>query len=179
MNLRPTETSVDSQFVDRWSPRAYLSKPVSDADLRTLVEAARFAPSCFNDQPWLFKIARSESAVRRYRDGLVPANQEWARSAPVLIYLFGRKGFRRNGNPNAWSSFDCGSAWMSLALQARKLGLYAHAMAGFDAEKALELCGVSGSDYQPWAAITVGYRDEAASEGPTDRLPLDQLYTLE
>ena len=89
-------------------------------------------------------------------------NRAWAKNAPLLAVLFARKAFSRSGKPNRWAGFDCGAAWVSLALQARMMGLYAHAMAGFDRPRAHELLAVPEADYDAMAAIAVGmYGDPA------------------
>ncbi|MDD5708685.1 MAG: nitroreductase family protein, partial [Kiritimatiellae bacterium] len=123
-------------FVDRWSPRAYLPEPIPEHQIRMLFEAARWAPSCFNEQPWLFVYATSEADRSRFAAALVEKNRAWAGIAPLLIFVLARRNFRQSGKQNRHAAFDSGAAWMSLALQARKLGLYAHGMAGFDINKA-------------------------------------------
>ena len=117
-NIRKPEKPVDEIFIDRWSPRAYSSKPVDEETLLTLFEAARWAPSCYNDQPWLFLYATKEDDLKIYRSVLAEKNQIWANKAPVLVILLAKRKFDHNDNVNNWAEFDCGSAWMSLALQA-------------------------------------------------------------
>ena len=110
-------------------------------------------------------------------------NGSWARNAPLLAILFARRTFAGNDKPNRWAGFDCGAAWVSLALQARSMGLYAHGMAGFSRERAYELLGVSEADYEAMAAIAVGqYGDRDAlpeemreRETPSGRKPLAEV----
>ena len=178
-NPRIPVADVDSQFIDRWSPRAFASNPLSEVQLSALFEAARWAPSCYNDQPWLLIYAVTEHDRSRFAEALVPANQAWAARAPLLLFVLCRRRFAHSGQENRHAPFDAGAAWMSLALQARKLGLYAHAMAGFSRQKAFEILEVPVEDYDIMAAVAVGYRagadtlpDEvAAREFPSDRKP--------
>ena len=168
---------VDAVFIDRWSPRAFLDKELSDEQVSSLFEAARWAPSCFNDQPWHFRYARSQADRELFAGPLVEKNRLWATKAPLLVYVCARQNFANSSKPNRHGSFDAGAAWMSLALQARRLGLYAHAMAGFDVKKAHEVLKLSEEKYDVMAAIAVGYRgsssllnlDMAAMEEPNGR----------
>ena len=174
----PTAHPVQEFIANRWSPYAYdPRREVSEEDLRSLFEAARWAPSCFNEQPWLFLYAAGETDRARFMPALVEKNQAWVKNASLLIYLLCRRNFSHNDQVNRHAPFDAGAAWMSLALQARKLGLYAHAMAGFNREKAYEILKVHAKEYDIMAAIAVGYRAEpgslpelvAAAEKPSDR----------
>ncbi|MEJ2470739.1 MAG: nitroreductase family protein [Desulfuromonadales bacterium] len=170
---------VDSMFVDRWSPRAFKPGPLSKEQIDSLFEAARWAPSCFNEQPWLFVYAAQEADRQRLLSALVESNQVWAKQASLLIFLLCRRCFEKSGKENRHAPFDAGAAWMALALQARKLGLHAHAMAGFSREKAYPILQVSAEDYDIMAAIAVGYRTDpeslpetlAAKEKPNQRKP--------
>lgn len=174
---RNPAAEIDSMFVDRWSPRAFESRPLNEDQLASLFEAARWAPSCFNDQPWLFVYASSETDRERFLTALVEGNQAWAKNASLLLFLLCRRNFSHNGKENRHAPFDAGAAWMSLALQARKLGLYAHAMAGFSRDKAYEILGAPADEYDIMAAVAVGYRAApdilpepvAAREMPSDR----------
>src|SRR5271154_4131834 len=121
--VRRTEADVDPLFVERRSTRAFEATPVPPAVLRSVLEAARWAPSSANGQPWLFVTAATEAGKERLLPGLMEMNQRWARHAPVLMYLFARTSFESGpyaGAPNAHAEFDAGAAWMSLALQAHR-----------------------------------------------------------
>jgi nitroreductase len=159
---REPAAPVDPAFVDRWSPRAFAPDPVTRAELAILFEAARWAPSAFNEQPWLFLYAADETHLPRYRELLIPSNRVWADHAPVLAILFARRTLARDGRPNRWATFDCGAAWLSVALQARRLGLFAHAMAGFDQRRAHEVLGVPADRYEAMVAIAIGHHGDAA-----------------
>jgi nitroreductase len=182
-NERRPDHPLDSQFIDRWSPRAFSPAPVPRDVLNTLFEAARWAPSCFNEQPWLFLVATEKDDLVRFGDLLSTGNQVWATRAPVLAFLFARRVFSHTGRPNRTFMFDCGAAWMSLALQACKLGLFAHAMAGFKREELYGELGVSPDDYEAICAIAIGSYgdvallppDVAAREKPNDRRPISSF----
>ncbi len=178
-SLRRPDAPIDPMFLDRWSPRALSSEPLPDGAAASLFEAARWAPSCFNEQPWLFLFATSPDDLARYRPILADTNRTWADRAPMLVVVFGRRSFARNRKPNRWAAFDSGAAWMSLALEARRLGLFAHAMGGFDASLAHEVTGVPESDFEALAAVAIGLpgspddlpADIASRETPSDRKP--------
>lgn len=182
-NSRTSDAPVDPMFLDRWSPRAFLPDPIADDVLAGLFEAARWAPSCFNEQPWLFMYADRAPELEIYRSLLVPKNLVWAAKAPVVSIVFGARRFAKSGKENRWHGFDAGSAWLSLALAARRAGLYAHAMAGFDEAKAYELLGVPESDFEAMAAIVIGRHgnpanlpeDVAVNENPNGRKPLSEI----
>lgn len=166
-NTRVAAAEIDSMFTDRWSPRSFLEESLPEHQIQALFEAARWAPSCFNEQPWLFAYATEPDVRRKLGSALVAKNQRWALRAPLLMFVLARRNFKEGGRENRHAPFDAGAAWMSLALQARKMGLYAHAMAGFSIDKAYEVLGVSADDYLVMAAIAVGRRDPDA-ELPED-----------
>ena len=160
-NPRNPSYEVDAIFIDRWSPRSFINGTLTDAEVDALFEAARWAPSCMNEQPWRFWVARTEDARQRVIMTLTERNQVWAKNASVLLYIGARKHFGSSKSVNRHAFFDAGAAWMSLALQARRLGLYAHGMAGFNGEKAFKLTGANFDDTDIIAAIAVGRRGEA------------------
>ena len=153
-NERKTEHKVDKIFLDRWSPRS-LSKEIKEEDLLSLFEAARWAPSSYNMQPWRFLYAMNgDKNWHVFFDLLVDFNKMWCKNAGALILVISKKT-NNEGNPNSLHSFDSGSAWMSLALQARMKNLIAHGMAGFDKEKAKKVLKIS-EDYNIEAMVAVG-----------------------
>lgn len=179
---RASGLPVDPMFLDRWSPRALSPEPIPEREVQTLFEAARWAPSASNQQPWMFLFADDEAGRERVRSTLVEFNQAWAKTAPLLVVLLA-KTRNEKGEENAWAGFDAGAAWMSLALQARKLGLYAHAMGGFDEEKVSEALRVDRSLWTPMAVIAVGRHGDPstlparlqAREKPSERKPLGEM----
>jgi nitroreductase len=184
-NPRIPECEVDSMFTDRWSPRAFVEDPLPAHQIKALFEAARWAPSCYNEQPWFFIYATAAEDRRVFASLLMEKNQKWAAGAPLLIFVLARKHFARNNKDNRHARFDAGAAWMSLALQARRLGLYAHAMAGFHLEKAHRVLGVPPEAYDIMAAVAVGRKGDPAQlpedfrsvEGPSRRKPLKEIAT--
>ncbi len=182
-NRREPEAEVHQEFWGRWSPRAFSPEPIPEKILAALFEAARWAPSCYNDQPWLFLYARSPQDRALFLSCLVEFNRAWAGKAPVLAFVLARKTFEHNGEPNRWAPFDAGAAWMSLALQARKAGLYTHAMAGFDEDRAYEVLKVPREEYDIMAALAIGaYGDPETlppgvrkTEAPNGRKPLGEV----
>ncbi|KIG13032.1 Nitroreductase [Enhygromyxa salina] len=169
----------------RWSPLAFADQAVSDADLRSVLEAARWAPSCFNDQPWRFIVARREQPdeYARLLSCLVEKNQSWAKSAPVLMLSVAHLDFAKTGKPNRHALHDVGLAAAQLCLQATALGLSAHQMAGFSQDRARELYAIPDR-FEPVAAIALGYAGDpnqlpddlrARDRAPRTRLPQAQL----
>ena len=165
-NPRTPSEEVDAVFTDRWSPRAFVDEPLPEWQVRSLFEAARWAPSSSNEQPWLFLYAVSEDDRARFAAALTDSNREWAARAPLLVYVAARRRFVESGRDNHHRRFDAGAAWMSLALQARRLGLYAHGMAGFDRAAAYELLALPEEDYDLIAAVAVGRHGDPAVLSP-------------
>ena len=155
-NNRTPDAPVNPMFLERWSPRVFDPTPLPEEDIATLFEAARWAPSCFNEQPWMFVYGTSEEERGTFLEILVEKNRQWAHNAPVLAILFAKRTFAHGGRPNRWAGHDCGAAWVSLAFQARMLGLYAHGMAGFSPAKAYELLNVPEEEYEAMCAIAIG-----------------------
>lgn len=153
---RQIDHPVEPLFPNRWSPRAMSGAHITQETLNSLFEAARWAPSSSNNQPWRFIYAlRSSEAWPAFIDLLVPNNQTWCNQAAALILMVSKQTFE-NGKPSLTHSFDCGAAWMSLALQGSLLGLVMHGMQGFDYGKAIEVVGLP-SGYSVEAMCAVGY----------------------
>lgn len=174
---------IDPAFVRRWSPRAFSGQALTRAQLASLVEAARWAPSCFNAQPWRFAYALAgTSGFGALFSTLVAGNQAWAEKAGALIAVVSRSRYEHNDKPAPTHSFDAGAAWMSLALQARHMGLVAHGMQGFDAEAAREVLSLPDV-YELPALIAVGHpgnvedlpEDYQEREKPSGRKSLDEI----
>jgi nitroreductase len=137
------------------------------------------------EQPWLFVYATEPEQRAKLASCLVAKNQTWASRAPLLLFILARRNFQKTGKENRHAPYDAGAAWMALALQARKLGLYAHAMAGFNLEKAHDVLGASRQEYLVLAAIAVGRKTEdsglpddlRAMESPNSRKPHAEVAT--
>ncbi|MBL1142447.1 MAG: nitroreductase family protein [Proteobacteria bacterium] len=156
-----TKASIHELIASRWSGRAYDSKKaVSREQIISLIEAARWAPSCYGDQPWRFIVfdkTTNESAWQKALDCLVEGNRDWAKDAPVLFLSCADSVLSKNGNPNRWAQYDTGAATENLCLQAAALGLMVHQMGGYDADKTRELFAIP-EQFTPMAIMTVGYQ---------------------
>jgi nitroreductase len=161
-----TLPSVHELIRKRWSPRSFSDREVSTEDLKAIFEAARWAASSYNEQPWRFLVARKSdgAAYEKILNLLAPANQAWAKTAPVLIIMAAKRTFSHNGSPNRFGLHDAGQALAHLFLQATALGLHAHGMAGFDADRARKELEIP-DDYDVGAAVALGYL------APPDQLP--------
>ena len=159
-----TQFPIHDLLVRRWSPRAFDERPVESHTLRSLFEAARWAPSSNNEQPWRFITANRrdhEADWNRLFDCLLEGNRRWAFRAPVLILSIASINFEDDGKSNRHAFHDTGLAAENLVLQATASGLAAHQMAGFDVEKArVDLKIPSG--YEPVAMIAIGYPGDPA-----------------
>ncbi len=162
---KPAETQypIHDLLRRRWSPRAYADKPVERDTLQRLFEAARWAPSSSNEQPWHFIVATKEepSAYDRLFQCLKEGNKKWAFRAPVLILSVARVTFEEEDTPNQHAWHDTGMAAFSLSLQSTALGLIVHQMAGFDVEKARKDLEIP-EGFEPVAMIAVGYPGDPA-----------------
>jgi len=159
----------------RYSPRAFAETAVPRDTVRSLLEAARWAPSSYNEQPWRFIIATKDDAdgYERLLRCLVPGNQDWAKTAPVLILSVARATFSRNDKPNRHALHDVGLAVSQLIIEASARGLQAHQMAGFDVVKARETYGIPDG-FDPVAVMALGH---SAEDTPSsrNRKPQDEI----
>jgi nitroreductase len=165
---KPADTGVPVHDLirRRWSPRAFADRMVERGKLHSLFEAARWAPSSYNEQPWRFIVCPRDNPAdhERFLSYLADGNIPWARQAPVLALSAAKTRFTHNDRPNRHALHDVGLAVENLVIQATALGLAVHQMAGYDATKARALFGIP-DDYEPVAAIAMGY------QGDPDRLP--------
>lgn len=162
--MRISRFNIDDQFLKRFSPRKFKQKPISENDLKALIEAASTAPSCFNEQPWVFVLASKEVMLSL----LTAKNALWAKEAAEIMLVCSHPAFSRNEKPNHWHTYDSGTAMGYLILEALKRNIYAHPMAGFDSKKAVEIFDLK--EIQPHAAVALGYRDEVHSMTPRKRM---------
>jgi len=139
--LAPVDYPVDDLVRRRFSPRAFSERAVPPQTLRSLLEAARWSPSCFNEQPWSFLVATHAEPAEfaRMLSCLMEKNQLWAKHAPVLMLSVASKTFGHNGKPNRHAAHDVGTAAAWLTVQATAMGLFVHQMAGIDPEKARQI----------------------------------------
>jgi nitroreductase len=159
----PAAEGVANVIYARWSPRAFADKNVSTEDLRKIFDAARWAASSYNEQPWRFFVGRrGDATYQKIFDSLVEFNQQWAKSAPVLVLSVASKKFAHNGTPNYHALHDTGAATALLSLAATSLGLHTHSMAGFDHDKARKAFHVP-EDYDMGAVTALGYLGDPES----------------
>lgn len=181
---RTADHPIDPLFLERWSPRAFTGEEISEADLMTMFEAARWAPSSYNSQPWRFVYARRNTPAWAGMLGLlIEFNQGWAKDAAALVVLASSSTMLPPGKdtpvPSHSHSMDAGAAWAHLALQATRMGWYTHGMVGFDLERAFAELGFP-EGYRVEMALAIGRKGDKgklpeflqAREEPSGRNPL-------
>lgn len=192
MIQKPADTAqpIDKNIAERWSGRAYdPTVMVTQEEITALCEAARWAPSCFGDEPWRYLVCDKNTdsiAWEKLLAALVPGNQEWAKNAPVLILATSIPNFSQNDKPNRWSGYDTGAASISICIQATSMGLMSHQMGGFDDKKIRESFGIS-DDIHMWSVIAIGHQaalDNLTEEqlerelSPRQRRPLEKAFFM-
>lgn len=183
-----TLVNIDETIANRWSGRAYdAAKSVNTEQITALLEAARWAPSCFGDQPWRFLVWDKNTDTPAWQqafDCLVPSNQAWVKDASVLILTCADTVFNHNQQPNRWAQYDTGAAAENLCLQAASMGLMAHQMGGFNADLTREKFNIP-AQFTPMAMICVGYAADISTvtgealtreTAARSRRPLNELF---
>ena len=182
LDHRKPDHPIEELFLARWSPRAMTGEPLSEGEIHTLFEAARWAPSTYNEQEWRFLYARRDTPQwSTFFEMLVEGNQDWCRNAAMLVVIVAHKVFNRNGKPNPVHLFDVGAAYENIALQGTAMGLVVHAMQGFDFAMAQTALNVP-EDYAVAAMFAAGRPAEPDTlpealrerEKPSDRKPISQ-----
>jgi len=181
--IRKPAYPINPLILNRWSPRSMTGQELGDDDIMSLFEAARWAPSSFNNQPWRFIYAkRNTEHWDRLFNLLVDANKIWAKNAALLVVVISRKNFEYNEKLARTHQFDAGSAWENMALEASSRGFVAHGMQGFDYEKSRETLGIP-PDFEVMAMIAIGKKGPKENlppelqekEKPNDRKPLKDI----
>jgi nitroreductase len=181
--VRRADHPIEPIFLRRWSPRAMSGEPIAEAELLTLFEAARWAPSTYNEQEWRFLYAlRDSEHWQKFFNLLVEGNRAWCHRAALLCVILSHKVFTKNGNPNPVHTFDAGLAFENLALQGTAMGLVVHGMQGFDFGRARSELKVP-DDYSVDAMFAVGRPGEVADlspelqqrEQPSQRKPVQDI----
>lgn len=180
---RKPEYGIHPLILNRWSPRSMTGESMSDQELMPLFEAARWAPSSYNNQPWRFVYARRDTPHwQTFLNLLVEFNQQWAKNAAVLVVVISHNNFGHNNQPSHTHSFDTGAAWENLALEGSGRGLVVHGMEGFDYNKARQVLNIP-QDCTIEAMIAIGKRAPKTAlpepmqerEVPSQRKPLRSI----
>lgn len=182
-SARANTTGVDELFIQRWSPRAFQKSVIEQSTMERIMDAARWSPSCFNAQPWRIYTS-TQSTFDDFLGLLVEANQAWAKDNAVIGFMVAEKNFEHNGKPNSFSAFDCGAAWMSLTLQARKEGLYTHGMGGIKTDEVAEYLDIDTSKADVLMGFTIGKladletlnQEQRVNEVPNSRKDLASIW---
>ena len=180
---RKADYDIHPLILNRWSPRAMTGESITDKELFSLFEAARWAPSSYNNQPWrIFYAKRNTPHWNTFFNLLIPFNQNWAQHAAALLLIASKTTFDHNNKEARTNSFDAGAAWENLALQATHLGLVAHGMEGFDYDKARKDLHIP-DDYEIHAMAAIGNKagkqtlpeELREKEQPSQRKPLKDI----
>jgi len=163
--VRTSVYDIDGFFKQRFSPREFSGRMIEERDFLAILEAGSTAPSCFNEQPWRFVISQDKE---KFLDILTPANREWAKEAAAFILICAEPVYARNGKENRYAAFDSGTSWGYMTYEAFRRGIFMHAMAGFDSQKAK-------ADFEidtllPLAVIALGYTEQAHLMTPRRQL---------
>ncbi|WP_138430909.1 nitroreductase family protein [Fodinibius saliphilus] len=172
----------------RWSPRAFSDKSIEPELLKQLFEAARWAPSSYNEQPWHFIAARKEDeeAFKKLSAVMNDFNRGWALAAPVLVLGLTKTTFEMNENSNPHAGHDLGQAISHLTFEASRHDLYVHQMAGILPDKAREIYDIA-ENVEPMTMFAIGYKEAASQlddglqekeQAPNERKPLSDILTL-
>ena len=180
---RDPAPGVADVLYQRWSPRAFAQTTLSQDQVTRLIDAARWSPSCYNEQPWRFHTSTPDT-FNDFLGLLVDANQAWAKNASVLGFLTGRKFFSKNGKPNDSFQLDCGSAWMAMTIQARLDGLYTHGMAGIKYDEVADFLNIDKEQEVVLMGFAIGKIGDKAqlsdnmqkNEQPSPRKPLADIW---
>jgi nitroreductase len=156
-NSRQASSSVKPMFTDRWSSKSFTDEALTEDQIASLFEAAHWAPSASNRQPWAFVYATDGEDRERFNTVLNENNSLWAPKAAMLVLVFAKK-VNEDGSKIRTAQFDTGAAWMSFALQANRMGLNTRAMGGIDLQAAYDIAGVSSDTFETVCAIAVGTR---------------------
>ncbi len=184
MKTKKPDYPINSLILKRWSARAMSGETITKEALMTLFEAARWAPSSYNNQPWQFIYAMRDTPEWKTLFNLLGEfNQNWCKNAAVLIVIISKNNFTYNNKPARTHSFDTGSAWENLSLQATDMNLVSHGMEGFDYDKAKKELGIPPDDFTVEAMCAIGKpgkkevlsEDLQKREEPSDRKPITEF----
>jgi len=180
---RDTSSGVDQLFLERWSPRAFQKHEIDHETLHRIMDAARWSPSCFNAQPWVFYTS-TEHSFNDFLNLLVEGNQAWAKDVSVIGFIVAAKNFEHNGEANSFAGFDCGAAWLAMTLQARIEGLYTHGMGGIKKDEVETYLDLDLRQNEVVMGFTIGKLadlenlndEQRANETPNGRKALSDIW---
>jgi len=176
---------ADDLFVQRWSPRDFVKHNLEKETLKKIIDAARWSPSCVNEQPWRIYTASNESRnFETFVSLLTEGNQIWAKNASVIGFVISKLKFTKKDKKNRLSEFDCGAAWMSLTLQARLVGLYTHGMGGIHREEIEKYLNLNIENYRVVMGFAIGkldvekysLSDQDGKNRPSSRFDLPEIW---
>lgn len=152
-----TKTPIHAIIAQRWSPRVFSNQVVEEDAISALLEAARWSSSAFNEQPWRFMVGKKgEETWNKILETLVEWNQQWAKTAPLLVLNIAKLNFTHNNKPNDVAEYDLGQAVATMVLEAVDRGLFSHQMTGFDSDKAAEVFNIP-EGYKAVSVTAFGY----------------------
>ena len=180
---RDPHANVIDLIYQRWSPRAFKKTQIDQETLASIFDAARWAPSCFNEQPWVF-LTSTKQTFDQFLSLLVEGNQSWAKNAALLGFILTNKQFNHNGKNNSWATFDAGAAWMAMSLQASSMGLYTHGMGGIKKEQIYQTFNIDKDKLEVICGFALGEIDNPETlsdvleqrEQPSPRKPLAKIW---
>lgn len=176
--------NTDSLFIERWSPRSFKKTEIPQEIRDTLFDAARWSPSAFNEQPWRIFVSNSDDDFERFLSLVAEQNQVWVKDASILGFMIAKNHSSHNNELNPWAIYDCGFFWASFTFQARKLGLFTHALAGIKHEEVYKEFDIPKDKYTVIAGFAIGEidtpdkvpEDIQKREAPTPRKDLSEIY---
>lgn len=180
---RKASYPIQSFILNRWSPRSMTGEAMTDEELMPLFEAARWAPSSFNSQPWRILYAKRDTPEwELFYNLLIDFNKQWCQNASALVVMVSHDNFEKNNKPSITHSYDTGAAWMAIALEGNARGYVVHGMSGFDFEKARQILEVP-EGYTVEAMAAIGKRapkdklsaEMQQAEAPSTRKPLSEI----
>jgi nitroreductase len=182
------QPKADELFYKRWSPRAFMKHEFTKEELDKILDAGRWAPSCFNEQPWHF-ILSTPKTFDDFLNLLDPANQTWCKNVSILGFVINKKHFKMTGEENSFAQFDSGSAWVSMALQASTLGYHMHGMGGIHKEEIVKHFKIDTAKWNVICGFALGKREPDVvklnlpkslvdMERPNTRKKLEDIYSF-
>ncbi len=183
--VRKVQYNILSEIENRWSPRAFSSEKISEEDIFATLEAARLAPSCYNEQPWRYIVAYKDEDLNVMRELIDKENRVWADNAPVLIMFLSKRRFKYNSRENYWHMFDVGASWGYLTIEASRRNLITRGIGGFNMTRARRILKIP-YNYDIVSMVALGKQGDKNSlpenlrekEYPSDRKPLSEILHI-